>query len=73
MGYALIPRPVVLVPEIVRDGMPWKCMDCGAKFSGPKDRTPAAGCAVCGSARIFDCNVEYIGDANTKGREPWTS
>lgn len=49
-----------LIPEVM-DRMPWKCLDCGAKFMGPMNRTPANGCAECGSKRIFDCNVEPPG------------
>lgn len=43
-----------------RQTMPWKCLDCGAKFDGPLDRAPAGGCAVCGSRKIFDCNVDVV-------------
>ena len=40
--------------------MPWKCLDCGAKFDGPLDRAPVNGCAVCGSRKIFDCNLDVV-------------
>lgn len=41
--------------------MPWKCLDCDAKFMGPASHTPEGGCVACGSQKIFDCNVEYAG------------
>ncbi len=37
--------------------MKWYCMDCREKFDGPKDRSPGS-CPSCGSAEIFDINVE---------------
>jgi len=46
---------------IAGDTMPWHCIACGADFMGPKDRPPENGCAKCGSKRIFDCNVEFLG------------
>ena len=51
----------LFVPEVVKREMPWKCVDCHAKFRGPRDRAPKNGCPVCGSRNVFDCNVERVG------------
>ncbi len=37
--------------------MKWKCLGCREIFDGPKDRSPGS-CPFCGSAEIFDINVE---------------
>ena len=47
---------------INKETMKWHCVDCHADFQGPKDRTPANGCEQCGSKRIFNCNVEFVGE-----------
>jgi|GEM_PF-3832888 len=55
-----------LIPEVM-DRMPWKCLDCGAKFLGPTNRPPVKGCVVCGSRQLFDCNVEFAGSVVASG------
>jgi len=44
------------------ESMKWHCLACHADFQGPTDRTPAGGCAHCGSRQIFDLNVEFLGE-----------
>lgn len=40
--------------------MTWHCLECHRNFTGPCNRPPAAGCAYCGSRRVFDCNLEPL-------------
>lgn len=40
--------------------MQWRCLECNARFLGPTDRSPADGCAECGSRRVIDINVVPI-------------
>lgn len=63
---SLLPE-VIRRREVVKEQMPWKCVDCGAKFMGPTDRAPEGGCAICGSRRIFDCNVSFIAWIRIRG------
>jgi len=50
-----------LTPDRTERTMPWKCLDCHTKWAGPADRRPTNGCPACGSRRIFDINVEFVG------------
>lgn len=40
--------------------MKWHCIDCHQNFQGPTDRSPASGCAHCGSHNCFDVNIEPV-------------
>lgn len=57
------PMPQVIVPEVVIRKMPWKCLDCHNKWIDRADCKGVVerGCPKCGSHRMFDCNVEFVG------------
>ena len=55
----------VLVPEVVVDKMPWKCVGCGHKWQDRADcrGVQKRGCPACGSQRVFDCNLAPLTNA----------